>query len=160
MLYLAVGASLFPLFDQAIQFNALDHTEVALSRVEVGKEEEIRPSGRLHLGDVDIIPCKRRHEHLVIDHELSGLVGVLLNLPADLSRLVEVPPVEVEREEHVHLIVGSGLLGEVELGVRGRIDVDVQSKGVDAEPCLRCPGSMLAAPVASPLHRWHHRLVV
>lgn len=111
---------------------SLDGAEVADARVEVGHEVDVPAGGGLHLGDVDAVAGERRDEDLVVDHELGGPAGVLGDLLADGGGLVDAPPVEVERDEHLHVVVCSRLVREVELRVGVWVDADVQRKRVDA----------------------------
>lgn len=42
-------------------------------------------------------------------------------------------PVEIERDENLHVVVGGRLVGEAQLLVSVRVNADIEGKGVDAE---------------------------
>lgn len=60
------------------------------------------------------------------------MVSKLADLDSDLSGLAEMPPIKVERDKHLHVIVGSRLIGEAQLGVGVGVGSDVQGKGINA----------------------------
>lgn len=84
---------------------------------------------------IDSISGKARCEDLAVDVELRCRIGigVLGDLLPDLSPLVDVVPVEVERDKGLHAVVGGRLEGEAQLLVSVRVNADVESKSVDAE---------------------------
>lgn len=84
---------------------------------------------------IDSISGKARCEDLAVDVELRGRIGIgiLGNFLPDLSPLVYVVPVEVERDKSFHAVVGGRLEGEAQLLVGVRVNADVEGKSVDAE---------------------------
>lgn len=112
---------------------SLDSIEVSLSWMEVGNKEYLRASGGLHLADIDTVASERRHKYLVIDTELGRTAGVLPDLLANSIGLVDMIPIEIKGNEHFHVIVCSGVVCKIELGIGVRVDADVQRKGVDSQ---------------------------
>src|ERR1700712_2879075 len=81
---------------------AIETTEIASpTRMEVGSKEYRDNGGLSHCSNVDEVTRKGGGKHFVTDKQLSSLVSILGNLIADVSSIgVNVPPVEVERNEH------------------------------------------------------------
>lgn len=112
----------------------VDKTKVALTGVEVGGEENGTTGGVAHGINIESITGEGGGEDLAVDHELRWTTGVLGDLLADAGAVgAVVIPVEVEGDEDLHVVVGGGLVREVELLVGVRVDTDVQSEGVDAD---------------------------
>lgn len=91
----------------------LDSTEIALTGVKVRSEEDLRTSRFLHLSNINAVAGKRGNEDFIIDHKLRGTTGVLFDFLTDGAGLVDVPPVEVEGDEDIHVVVCGGFVGEV-----------------------------------------------
>ena len=103
---------------------------------EVGSDEKRHASSRPHRGQIQPIPDERRHEDLIAvgtDLELSRLAAKLLDLGSHVGGLRRLPPIEVEGDEELHPILGSGLVCIAELAVSIVIKTNVQSKGIDPE---------------------------
>jgi hypothetical protein len=95
----------------------LNSTKIALAGLEVRREEKILSRRRIHGSNINNVTYKGGYEDLAIDPELSRVVGILLDPGADGTCLVDMPPVEIEREECLHSILSSGIVGKAELGV-------------------------------------------
>lgn len=100
---------------------------------EVGGEEDVHGGGTLDGRDVEAVASKRRGKDLAVDLELGGIGAVVGNLLADLGGVIGGEPVEVEREEDLHVVVGGGLVGVGELLVGEVVGADVEGEGVDAQ---------------------------
>lgn len=75
---------------------------------------------------------KRRGKDAAIDQKLPGLAAIFGNLLPDDRGVARAEPVEVERDEDLHPVVGRRLVREIELLVRVRVDANVEREGVDA----------------------------
>lgn len=103
--------------------------------MEVGGPEDGCTCSGADRGHIDTISSKARGEDLAIDVELRVGIGsgILSDLLSDLRPLVCVVPVEVERDEDLHVVVCSRLVGKPQLLVSVGVNTDVEGKGVDAE---------------------------
>lgn len=103
--------------------------------MEVGGPEDRCPCSGADRIHINSISSKARGEDLAVDVELrrgigSGILGDFL---PDFCPLARVIPVEIERDEHLHAIVCSRLVGIAQLCVSVRVNADVEGKSVDAE---------------------------
>lgn len=78
---------------------------------EVGGKKDVHGGGTLDSRDVEAIASKRRSKDFAVHLELRRVGAVVGNLLADLGGVVCGEPVEVERDEDLHVIVGGGLVG-------------------------------------------------
>jgi hypothetical protein len=99
--------------------------------MEIRDKVHIGARRRPHGVDIEAVSGERRSKNTPVDEKLGGLVGVLGDLAADGARVPGAVPVEVERDEDLHPVVGRRLVGKVELLVRVAVDADVEGEGVD-----------------------------
>lgn len=109
--------------------------------MEIGNKEDIGSGSGPHGIDIQAVSRKGRGEDAAVDEELCGPVGVLGNLAADSRGISRAIPVEVERDEDFHIILGGRLVRVVELLVGIPIHADVEGKGIN--PCLLCPAHII-----------------
>src|SRR3954468_22685047 len=100
--------------------------------MEVWREENRSTHCRSQCCYIESVTRKGRDKYLVIDDELRGPTAVLGNFLADCRNLSDIPPVEIERYENLHVIVGSGIVCQLELLVSIWVNADIKRKCINS----------------------------
>ena len=112
----------------------VDIVNVALAGVIVRSPEDRDTGSAAHSCHVKSVAGERGDENFAVNHQLSRVVGVASDHLADSRGVrVGVVPVEVERDEHLHAVVGGRLVRKIQLCDRVRIRANVQGKSVDTD---------------------------